>query len=295
MKKFRYNTLGQWFKGNTHLHSVVSDGGLTFPEIERRYLQTGHDFLCRTDHRIASDCISDDFESTILWIDGVELDGVDETGSYYHVISIGSPESQTDGMSFNEALNRNRKRDTILILAHPHWTGNDLDDALRWDFDGVEVYNHIGNWLNGRGHSLIHWEAMLKLKPDSLGFSADDAHLTSEHPPMNGGWVMVNAPGRNQESIISAIRAGNFYSSCGPEIHSISFDEGSLHAVFSPSQYVHLVGPGFLSVRAPYCSSGESLTEFSFTIEPEEWDYIYFEVVDSNGRRAWTNNLFTEK
>ena len=197
-------------------------------------------------------------------------------------------------MSFNEALNRNRKRNTILILAHPHWTGNDLNDALRWDFDGVEVYNHVCDWLNGRGCSLIHWDAMLKRNPDSISLSVDDAHLTLEHPPMNGGWIMVNTRVLSQESIVSAIRAGNFYSSCGPEIYSLDFDGERLHALFSPSQYVRLVGPGFHSERAPYCPPGEFLTKFSFTIKPEKWDYIYLEVVDGNGRQAWTNNLFTE-
>ena len=137
MTSFRYNTSGNWYKGNTHLHSVVSDGGLTFPEIEKCFLKTGHDFLFRTDHRIASDTASDDFESTILWIDGVELDGLDDTGAFYHVVCLGNAVTQTKEMSLNEAMQKNRDNGAILILAHPLWSGNTFEDALRWKLDGI--------------------------------------------------------------------------------------------------------------------------------------------------------------
>jgi len=27
---------------------------------------------------------------------------------------------------------------------------------------------------------------------------------------------------------------------------------------------------------------------------PDDWQYVYVEVEDDNGRRAWTNNLFVD-
>ena len=61
----------------------------------------------------------------------------------------------------------------IVILAHPHWTGNTIEDAVRWHFDGVEVYNHVCQWINGKSDGAIHWSAMLERFPDTLAFAAD--------------------------------------------------------------------------------------------------------------------------
>ena len=49
-KQFRYNTTGDWYKGNTHIHSTVSDGGMTIPEIMKLYSTAKYDFLFCTDH-----------------------------------------------------------------------------------------------------------------------------------------------------------------------------------------------------------------------------------------------------
>ena len=54
MKAFRYDTSKKWFKGNTHLHSTASDGGLGFSEIAELYAGAGYDFLFATDHNIIS-------------------------------------------------------------------------------------------------------------------------------------------------------------------------------------------------------------------------------------------------
>jgi len=294
MKTFRYDTSKNWYKGNTHLHSVASDGGMTFPEIEGCYLKTGHDFLVRTDHRVASDTAADDFESSILWINGVELDGNDDTGSYYHVVCIGNPVAQTKGMTLCEAMQRNRDNGALLVLAHPHWSGNSLEDVCRWNFHGVEAYNNVCHWLNGKGGGLVHWEAALMQNPDVLGIACDDAHLKPEHPVFNGGWIMVNSAERSSDQIVDSIRQGNFYSSCGPEIHSMSFHDNQLTATFSPVQYARLVGPATRGTRAPYLAPDETMTEFTFPVD-SDWGFAYLEIIDSQGRRAWTNNLFSEQ
>jgi len=52
---FRYDTSGQWYKGNVHVHSTASDGGKTLAEMAEMYASAGYDFLCRTDHWVASD------------------------------------------------------------------------------------------------------------------------------------------------------------------------------------------------------------------------------------------------
>lgn len=54
MKTFRYNLSGQWYKGNTHIHSTASDGGLDFDQLADLYASAGYHFLFRTDHWLCS-------------------------------------------------------------------------------------------------------------------------------------------------------------------------------------------------------------------------------------------------
>jgi len=291
-QSFRYSTAGLWLKGNTHIHTPASDGGTPPDEVARMYCGAGYDFLFRTDHWAAPEWDQLADPAPILWLSGVELDGADATGSYYHVVCLGALRGITREVGFIPALKSAREQGAIVVLAHPYWTGNSLEDALRLDFDGVEIYNHLCRWLNGKSDSGTHWDAMLKAKPGTIAFASDDAHLRPEHPGWNGGWIMVNAPDCTAASIMGAIRRGNFYSSCGPDFHAIEFDGTSVRVRTSPVQFVRIVGPGNLGERLG-SFNGSLMTEASMPV-PADWTYAYLEIEDAQGRRAWTNGLFGE-
>jgi hypothetical protein len=281
---------GSWWKGNTHIHSTASDGGKTFCELAELYHGAGYDFLFRTDHWVASDVRSDTDQYSLLWLDGIELDGVESTGTSYHVVALGSFQGVKHGMGIEQGIKAVRAQGGMLILAHPHWTGNTFEDAVHWQFDGVEVYNHVCRWLNGKGDGGPYWNAMLTHYPNTLAFSVDDAHIRPGQPGWNGGWVMVNAPECTPAAILAALKAGNFYSSCGPQIKSIEYEAGKVSIHCSPVQVARLVGPGSLGARTG-SFDGSLLTNATFEI-PQAWQYAYLEIEDEQGRRAWTNPLF---
>ena len=289
MNTFRYDTSGHWYKGNTHVHSTASDGGKGFKELAEMYRSVGYEFLFRTDHWVPSDAGGDVENSPLLWLDGVELDGQDHTGAYFHVVCLGRVTGIRREDKFEAGLTSARQQGALTILAHPHWCGNSLEDGIRWQFDGIEVYNHVCHWLNGKSCGLVHWDAALKHNPNTLAFAVDDAHVRPEHPGWNGGWVMVNAPECTAAAIVSAIRCGNFYSSCGPELRSIKFDGNEVRVETSPVRFVRLVGPDCHGNRVG-SFDGQLITEASFTV-PKEWRYAYVEIEDAEGRRAWTNSL----
>ncbi|HQE92785.1 MAG TPA: hypothetical protein PLH19_08500 [Anaerolineae bacterium] len=286
---FRYHTSGNWYKGNTHLHSTASDGGSTFAELARMYAGAGYDFLCRTDHWISSNAMADVEDSPVLWLDGIELDGHDAGGAYYHVACLGTFTGITREMGFVAALEATRQQGGLLILAHPQWTGNTFDDVLRWNFDGVEVYNHVCHWLNGKGDGSAYWNALLARHPAVLGLACDDAHIRTEHPGWNGGWIVVNAPELSRSAIMDAIRAGNFYASTGPDFHSITGNGNTVAIETSPVQFARLVGPAYRGARTG-SFEGQLFTQAVFDIPPE-WTYAYLEIEDAQGHRAWTNAL----
>ena len=292
---FRYDTSGRWLKGNTHIHTPASDGGTDEAEVARLYKGAGYDFLFRTDHWVPA--VSDETAppDAMLWLDGIEIDGADNAGGYYHVVCLGTLRGVERKMGLCPAIEAARGQGALIVLAHPYWTGNSLEDALRWDFDGVEIYNHVCRWLNGKSEGGVHWNAMLKQRPGTLAFAADDAHLRPEHPGWNGGWIVVNAPCRTAAAITAAIRQGNYYSSCGPDFRSIEFDGTSVRIRTSPVQFVRLVGPGYFGEQMGSFDQadarGKLLTEASVTIHAD-WPYAYLEIEDARGRCAWTNALF---
>lgn len=292
MSTFRYTLNGRWFKGNTHIHSTASDGGMNFNELEQLYALAGYDFLFRTDHWIASAISAEQRGSPLLWLDGVELDGIDSSGANYHMVGLGTFSGIDRTMGMQAAMDSLRAQNAILILAHPQWMGNTFDEAVRGNFDGVEVYNHVCRWLNGKGDGAAYWNAMLSVSPNTLVIAADDAHLNSTDPGWNGGWVVVNAPDCEPDAIINAIRAGNYYSSCGPEIFDIQYDGDQVSVDCSPVQFARLVGPSWCGDRVG-SFTGNTLSQASFRIPPG-WPYAYLELEDTQGHRAWTNTLLVD-
>jgi hypothetical protein len=294
---FRYVDYGHWYKGNTHIHTTASDGGRTPAQVAALYAAAHYHFLFATDHWRMSEPLSAPHVcaplgwAPLLWLDGIELDGCDERGRYYHIACLGRAKEITREMGFAPAVESAQAQGALLVLAHPYWTGNSFDDLKAFRFDGVEIYNHVCQWLNGKGDGRAFWSEMLREQPEMLAFAADDAHLKVEEPGWNGGWIMVNAPALSEGAILDAIRAGNFYSSCGPEFHQIECDGATVWVRTSPVQFARLVGPGSQGQRLGDFGD-ERMVESTFEV-PAGWAYAYIEIEDDRGRRAWTNTLFT--
>jgi hypothetical protein len=284
---------GRWFKGNTHIHSTASDGGKSFDELAAMYRRVGYDFLFRTDHWVCSTTSETAAPDELLWLNGNELDGCDHSGSAYHVICLGTvTDLDRQKLGLVGAMESARRQGAILILAHPLWMGNSLEDATRYAFHGVELYNHVCGGINGKSRSDAHAHAMLARNPSTLLLAADDTHLSHKHPGWNGGWIKIWAPERTRDAILAAIRNGAFYSSCGPDILGLECDGATLHVTTSPVRYIRLVGPSSCSGR-PDTHDGTLITSASvrWPTDSNAWAYAFLEIEDADGKRAWTSNL----
>jgi hypothetical protein len=102
---------------------------------------------------------------------------------------------------------------------------------------------------------------------------------------------MVNTDECSHEALMRAIRRGNYYSSCGPAFHTIELNNDQVHLTTSPVQFVRLVGPGYQGRRTGSFDKPKGITETSLPV-PREWDYVYIEIEDGTGKRAWTNTLY---
>jgi histidinol phosphatase-like PHP family hydrolase len=82
---------GKWYKGNTHLHSVHSDGHLTVDNVAEQYAREGFEFIAVTDHWHCCQSQIQRLHLPVEIISGIEIDGFDHKGSYYHFYSSQGP------------------------------------------------------------------------------------------------------------------------------------------------------------------------------------------------------------
>ncbi len=289
-ERFRYNCSGTWLKGSIHVHTTNGSGQKDLSEVATFYAEAGFDFICVTDKKVPVKRDDSDEKYPLLVLDGIELEGDDDQGSYYHVVCIGGVKGMPNGMSFTDALEFVRAQAGILIWAHPHSMYNTVEEGVRHAFSGIEVYNHINKVAFGKGFGVYHWDAALEHQPDLLGFATDDAHFIKELPAENGGWIMVNIQELSREAIINAIRCGNFYSSTGPYYKSITIEQGNRIVIeTSPVIHARLAGQ-----RGKYkykgASDREPLTKITFRL-PDDWYFARLEIEDTDGKTAWSNPL----
>lgn len=293
----RYTGDGEWYKGNLHIHTTLSDGGMRPEEVKKLYRNAGYDFIAITDHWHAYRNPQESLcPGRFLTIEGIEIDGKDSDGQYYHVVALGSLGPMEPEARMEATIGRLVEQQAFLILAHPYWTGNKPEDVLRFPFDGIEIYNHVCDWLNGKSHAHYLWDLTLAKGVDIAGIASDDAHLVPLHPGWNGGWIMVRATELSSAAIMKALRAGEFYATTGPVFHTIRTEKESVHCETSPVTKARLVGKGCLGERIMVPRNSE-ITSFSFSLDPESAvmrsPYLRLEVEDAAGRRAWTNTLWT--
>jgi hypothetical protein len=289
--KYRYDTSGRWFKGNLHLHTNRSDGHLTRNELVDMYAAEKFDFIAITDHWCLPETNGNRKSFPLLVIDGIELDGFDSAGAYFHVLALGaSLKLPTATRNFIKAMQAARTQGALLIWAHPHWTGNSPAEGLRHNFHGMEIYNHSSHCENGSGYALSHWDSVLNRHPDILGFATDDSHFFPEQPYWKGGWIMVNAAGCTQEEIIDSIHRGNFYASQGPDFKTIEYSNNTVRVETSPVVYARLIGSR-MDGSWLNASEDKPLRQAEFKLPPD-WPYARIEIEDAAGKRAWSNPLW---
>lgn len=119
-----------------------------------------------------------------------------------------------------------------------------------------------------------------------LGFAVDDTHNTSH---IAGGWIMVKSRDKSPSAILTAIRSGNFYSSQGPEIKSITVHRREIKIVCAPVMRIN-----FITNRSGGCSifvAAQKLKEAVWTA-PRGKRYVRIELVSAFGKIAWSNPIY---
>lgn len=181
--------------------------------------------------------ISDGFEKRPIHINATNVAGVIEP---QHGESV--EDTIRRNLQAIEAHAAEHGREVLGHLNHPNFgygvTAEDIVPVLEDRF--FEVFNgHTGVNNSGDEHHTPTermWDIVNTLRiaelsaPPLCGLATDDSHSYHGHSNVSipgRGWVMVRARHLTPESIIRAMRAGDFYASTGVTLDEVAFDADS--------------------------------------------------------------------
>ena len=305
-----FSTPGRFWRGNLHTHSTRSDGALTPEQVIGAYKQAGYDFLNLSDHFIqrydwpitdTRAFRSNDFTTLI----GAELHAMStEVGELWHVLAVGLPldfPSLQPGESGPQLAERARAAGAFVAIAHPAWSQLTLNDGRALTAaHAVEIYNHGCAVETDRGDGFYLLDQLCNEGRRLSAIATDDAHFRNGEHDAFGGFVEVKAESLDPEALLAALKAGEFYSSQGPRIYDVDVSRQEVRVDCSPVNSVALLtGTSRAIARVGRDITGATLEVAQAAkqawADPGADKWFRIVVIDSAGRRAWTNPVWVDQ
>ncbi len=300
---------GKFWRGNIHTHSTLSDGLLSPEKVIEAYRQSGYDFAMLSEHFVSifdwpiADTRS--FRSQgFTTIIGAEIHAPKTTvGELWHIIAAGLPldfAPCAEGETGPQLARRAADAGAFIGIAHPAWSQLTMADAHSMEAaHAVEIYNHGCAVENDRGDGWYLLDQLLNEGRRLSAFATDDAHFHDHDRDAFGGWVHVKAETLEPEDLLKALKSGNYYSSQGPQIHSLSISGDQLTIECSPVDMISVVGGTSRSAL----QNGRSISKATIDLakleqgwlasDPSPW--IRITIKDALGKCAWTNPIWRDE
>lgn len=248
-------------------------------------------FYPRDSHNIVNTCFDPDFiHPKFRWMHNDELKSrIKYVGEPYKV--------EYNPECINHIIEEANKNGFIVTLNHLVWSQEAYDEYSKYKgMFAIEIYNHgtaqVGLDIdNGK-----YYDELLKLGNKIRCVAADDNHngreLTDLYSDSFGGYIMIKSDSLDYDKIFSALEKGEFYSSTGPEIKELYCENDRVFIKTSSAQSIRLLSDNRYTCLKR-ADEGEELYDADFNISPVN-NYFRIEVIDCNGKKAYTNAYFTK-
>jgi hypothetical protein len=295
----------RWYKGNTHTHTLNSDGDSTPDEVVRWYREHGYHFMVLTDHNyltsvdglnavhgaadrflvIRGEEVTSSVASKAVHVNGLNLETLVKQSTAASVVA--AAQENVDGI---------RKANGVPHINHPNFTWamtpEELQKVERTRL--FEIFNghpQVNNEGGGGSPGLEEvWDRILSSGRLMYGVAVDDAHHFKRpgDPLASGpgrGWIYVRADRLEPGAIVLAMERGNFYASTGVELASYESTAGSVALTIKTTAYsryrVQFIG------RNGHVLSEVTEPTATYTFKGDE-GYVRARILESNGYVAWT-------
>ncbi|MGI9076740.1 MAG: CehA/McbA family metallohydrolase [Gemmatimonadaceae bacterium] len=300
----------RWFKGNTHAHTLMSDGDSPPEAVARWYKTHGCNFLVLSDHNVFTDprTLAHLADSSFLLIPGEELTTSFERRPV-HVNGLNIPhvvEPRTDSTlagTIQKNVDAVREVDGVPHINHPNF---------RWAF-GKEVLAKIeGDRLLEifNGHPLVHnegggnspgmeeiWDHLLSRGKRIYGIAVDDAHhfkeeFSAARSNPSRGWIAVKAESLETKALMRSLEAGQFYASTGVELEDVILTPKTME--------IRIRQRGDFKFRTRFIGTGGMVLDETsanpavFRLASVRTAYVRAKVTDSGGAAAWVQPVFID-
>ena len=298
MQHLPFDKPGQFYKGNLHTHSTLSDGHLEPQEVCQLYQDAGYDFIALTDHFLEhyqypladTRPFRNDQFTTII---GAELHaGQTEHGRLWHILGVGLPldfaqpaEDETGPQIAARAL----QAGAFVAAAHPYWYRLTEADVLSLGaVDAIETYNGTSEDHNDGADSWYMLDNLLERGHRYFACATDDAHFNPARADACIGWVQVKSSENTPEALLAALKAGHFYSSTGPSIFDVQFADNTVQIRCSPASRIFVTGSSYTARTA----FGNGITQAEIELGNFNSPFCRITVRDAHGKKAWTNPIW---
>jgi hypothetical protein len=293
-----------WYKGNTHTHTLNSDGDSTPDEVVRWYREHRYQFLVLTDHNFLTDVTAlqalHGADQKFLVVRGEEVtDTFGDKSLHVNGLNVEHLVEPQHGDSVIDVLQRNvdaiRRANGVPHINHPNFRWSIAADELGRVRNNrlFEIFNGHPQ-VNGMGGGGVPgleevWDAILTSGTLLYGIAVDDAHVFKQpgNPAVAGpgrGWIVVRAPRLEAGSILAAMERGDFYASTGVVLADYQATTTSMTVKVAPTSFskyrIQFIGRGGRVLKEV------PATEASYAFTGDE-GYVRAKVLESNGQIAW--------
>ena len=279
---------GRWIRAGFHCHTVRSDGGLTPDETLATYRALGYGCLGITDHHMVTP-VSASSDPTFVAIDSTENGGDPD------VIGVGVRDAVPIDWSLADRCAALAEQGGFTIAAHPHYCAVQLVDYVDCrDLMALEICNAYCDQAYANGIATEVWDLVLGMGKRIWGVAGDDAHLSPKKRYFSRAgqaWIEVWSAELSEAAILDALKRGAFYSTQGPRFHAIRLEGTRPRIECSPVAQVRWRTYGRVGfVDHAALPGGISNSQLPDWFEPRT--FLRIELVDHQGRRAWSNPFF---
>jgi hypothetical protein len=302
----------RWYKGNTHTHTLNSDGDSTPDEVVRWYREHGYQFVVLTDHNFltATDTLDalHGADEQFLVIRGEEVtDRFGDKPIHVNGLHLERVVEPQGGTSVVETIQRNvdaiREASGVPHINHPNFrwaiTADELqqveNNRLFEIFNGhPQVNNEGGGGVPGLEEA---WDAILSAGKLLYGIAVDDAHHFKRPWDPNAsrpgqGWVVVRAARLEAGTLLEAMERGDFYGSTGVELEDVQVTGSSMTVVVRERAWakyrIQFIGGGGRVLQEAISSPA------SYRFRGDE-QYVRAKVIESSGKVAWIQPVMLDE
>jgi hypothetical protein len=301
----------KWYKGNTHTHTLNSDGDSTSEAVVKWYKDNRYNFLFITDHEFITpvESLNREFGTPgeFAVFAGQEVtDSLNKKPLHINGLGLTSVCMPQKGTAVVENLQKNidcvRAAGGVPQINHPNFgwalTADDIRKlarvALLEIYNGHPLVNNLGGGDSPGAEAI--WDTLLSLDMKIYGIADDDSHyfkrLGDRSAPTPGqAWIVVRAEELTVAAILAAIERGDFYASTGVELADINATSKKIAVNVKEEKWskytIHFIGRNGRVLKT--VTSNPAV----YTIRGNE-GYVRAKVIESNGKMAWTQPVFVK-